>query len=62
MTQEEKIEYVDYGLKLLKIELHKELLEKILQVVELVDNKKGETTIKDVLKLTKQRSISRNKK
>lgn len=56
MTQEEKIEYVDYGLKLLKIELHKELLEKVIQVVELVENKKGQTTIKDVLQLTKRKN------
>lgn len=54
MTPEEKIKYVDYGLRLLKIELHKDILEKVIQVVELVDKKKGETTMKDIFKLKKQ--------
>lgn len=54
MTPDEKIKYVDYGLRLLKIELHKDILEKVIQVVELVDKKKGETTMKDIFKLKKQ--------
>jgi hypothetical protein len=51
MTPEEKIQYVNYGLKLLNIELHKDLLEKVISVIEVVDKKKGETTIKDFIKL-----------
>jgi hypothetical protein len=51
MTPEEKIQYVNYGLKLLSIELHKDLLEKVISVIEIVDKKKGESNIKDFLKL-----------
>jgi hypothetical protein len=51
MTPEEKIQYVNYGLKLLSIELHKDLLEKVISVIEVVDKKKGQTSIKDILKL-----------
>jgi hypothetical protein len=51
MTPNEKIKYVEYGLKLLNIELHKELLEKVIQVIEVIDDKKGETTMKDIFKL-----------
>jgi hypothetical protein len=51
MTPEEKIQYVNYGLKLLNIELHKDLLEKVISVIEFVYKKKGETTIKDFIKL-----------
>lgn len=51
MTQEQKIQYVNYGLKLLNIELHKDLLEKVILVIDVVDNKKEQTTIKDFLNL-----------
>lgn len=51
MTPEEKIQYVNYGLKLLSIELHRDLLEKVIKVIEVVDEKKGQTTMKDILKL-----------
>jgi hypothetical protein len=55
MTPEEKIQYVNYGLKLLSIELHKDLLEKVISVIEVVDKKKGQTTIKDILQLKNQK-------
>ena len=55
MTPEEKIQYVNYGLKLLNIELHKDLLEKVISVIEVVDKKKGQTTIKDILQLKNQK-------
>ncbi len=51
MTPEEKIQYVNYGLKLLSIELHKDLLEKVISVIEVVDKKKGESTIKYFIEL-----------
>jgi hypothetical protein len=51
MTPEEKIQYVDVGLRLLNIELHKELLKKVIQVIEVVDKKKGNSNVKDFLEL-----------
>ena len=51
MTPEEKIQYVDVGLRLLNIELHKELLKKVIQVIEIVDKKKGDSNVKDFLEL-----------
>lgn len=55
MTPEEKIQYVNYGLKLLSIELHKDLLEKVIKVIEVVDKKKGQTTMKDIIELKNQK-------
>jgi hypothetical protein len=49
MTPEEKIQYVDVGLRLLNIELHKELLKKVIKVIEIVDKKKGNSNVKDFL-------------
>jgi len=49
MTPEEKIKYVDVGLRLLNIELHKELLKKVIKVIEIVDKKKGNLNVKDFL-------------
>jgi len=54
MTPEEKIRYVDVGLRLLNIELHKDLLEKVIQVIEVVDKKKGNSNIMDFIKIKKQ--------
>jgi len=51
MKPEEKIQYVDVGLRLLNIELHKELLKKVIQVIEVVDKKKGNSNVKDFLEL-----------
>jgi hypothetical protein len=51
MTEKEKIQYVDVGLRLLNIEIHKELLKKVIQVIEIVDKKKGNSNVKDFLEL-----------
>lgn len=51
MTQDEKIQYVDVGLRFLNIELHKELLIKVIKVIEVVDKKKGKTNIMDFIKI-----------
>lgn len=56
MTSEEKNQYVNYGLKLLGIELHKDIIEKVIKVVEVVDKKKGQTTMKDILELKRQKN------
>jgi hypothetical protein len=50
MTKEEKIKYVDVGLRVLNIELHQELLKKVIKVIEIVDKKKGNTNIMDFIK------------
>ena len=51
MTPQEKIKYVDIGLRLLNIELHKELLKKVIKVIEIIDKKKGNSNIKDFLNI-----------
>jgi hypothetical protein len=51
MTPDEKIQYVNVGLRLLNIELQKELLKKVIQVIEVVDKKKGNSNVKDFLEL-----------
>jgi len=51
MTEKEKIQYVDVGLRLLNIEIHKELLKKVIQVIKIVDKKKGNSNVKDFLEL-----------
>lgn len=51
MTQDDKIRYVDIGLRLLNIELHKELLIKVVKVIDIVDKKKGKTNIMDFIKI-----------
>lgn len=50
MTKDEKIKYVDIGLRVLNIELNQELLKKIIKVIEVVDKKKGKTNILDFIK------------
>ena len=40
MTPEERQKYIDIGLRMRNIELHPELLKKVLEVVSLVDKKK----------------------
>jgi hypothetical protein len=51
MIPEEKIKYVSVGLRIIGIELHLELLKKIIKIIEIVDNKKGRSNIKDFLKI-----------
>jgi hypothetical protein len=51
MTPDEKIQYVNVGLRLLNIQLHKELLDKVIKVIEVVDKKKGNSNVKDFLDL-----------
>jgi hypothetical protein len=51
MTQEERQSYVDIALRMRNIQLHPELLKRILETVNLVDRKKGKANIKDVIEL-----------
>ncbi len=51
MTKEERQKYIDVGLRLRNIELHPELLKKVLQIVDLIDKTKGNANIYDIIKL-----------
>jgi hypothetical protein len=51
MTHEEKQNYVRIGLAVLNIELHPEILRKTIEVIKIVDKKKGAINIKDVLQI-----------
>lgn len=55
MKQEERQSYIDIGLRMRNIELHPQLLKKVIEVVDLVDKKKGATNVKDIIKLEKQK-------
>ena len=51
MTEEERLKYIDVGLRILNIQLHETLLIKLIKVIDLVDEKKGDTNIEDILKI-----------
>ena len=51
MTKENRQKYIDVGLRMRNIELHPELLKKVLEVVDLVDRKKGKSNIQDIIEL-----------
>jgi hypothetical protein len=55
MTPENRQKYIDVGLRMRNIQLHPELLKKVLEVVDLVDKKKGKANISDVINLEKQK-------
>lgn len=50
-TKEERQDAIDVGLRLRNIELHPELLRKVLEVVDLVDKKGLKANIKDIVEL-----------
>lgn len=51
MEKEERIKFVELGLRILQIQLSKELLEKVIKVIDKVDELKGQTTLKDICEL-----------
>lgn len=51
MTPEERQKYIDVGLRMRNIQLHPELLKKVLEIVDLVDRKKENANIQDVIEL-----------
>jgi hypothetical protein len=53
MTPQERMAYIDVAMRMANIEIHKVLLEKILAIVDLVDRKKGNASIKDVIEIDK---------
>jgi hypothetical protein len=50
-SNEDRLKYIDVGLRLANIQLHKELLEKVVKIVDLVDKKGGKANIEDIVKL-----------
>lgn len=54
MSEQERQKYIDVGLRILNIQLHPELLAKVIKVVDLVDKKKGNTNIEDIIKIDKK--------
>lgn len=54
LSKEERQKYIDVGLRILNIQLHPELLAKVIKVIDLVDKKKGNTNIEDVIKIDKK--------
>lgn len=55
MTPEERQQTIDVGLRMRNIQLHPELLKKVLEIISLVDKKGKKATIQDVIELEKQK-------
>lgn len=53
MTPEERLQYIDMALRVLNVQVHKSILEIVIKAVDLVNEKKGSTDIKDILNLKK---------
>lgn len=54
-TKEERQQAIDVGLRMRNIELHPELLRKVLQVVDLVDRKGLKADIQDIIELDREK-------
>ena len=54
-TKEERQSAIDVGLRLRNIELHPELLRKVLQVVDLVERKGNKANIQDIIELDREK-------
>jgi hypothetical protein len=51
MTPDNRQKYIDLGLRMRNVQLHPDLLKKVLEIVDLVDKKKGNANIQDVIEL-----------
>jgi len=51
MDEKQRIEIVTAALHVLKIEIHPDLLKKVINVIDLVNNLEEEVTVQDILKL-----------
>lgn len=51
MTPEERIKYIDIGLRILNIQVHPEILKNVILVIDVVDKRKGKTNIKDIISI-----------
>jgi hypothetical protein len=54
MTPQERLAYIDVALRAGSIQLHKDTLEIVVKIIDLVDKKKGDTDIKDILEIIKK--------
>jgi len=54
MTQEERLQYIDVGLRLANVDLHKDLLKRIIAIIDLVAEKEGQADIMDVIHITEK--------
>lgn len=48
--QVDRLQYIDIALRLLSIQLHPELLKKVVSVVDLINKKGGKSNLEDVIK------------
>jgi hypothetical protein len=55
------VERLDMALRMCHIELHKTIIDKIIDLVELIEEKGGETSIEDICKLINEWSFTLNK-
>lgn len=53
MTPEERLQYIDVACRAAHIQLHKDVLERVLKIIDLVDDKKGKTDLMDIITLFK---------
>lgn len=51
MTHEEKIAYMNLALSMMKFNIGKENLDKVVSIYELIQKKEGNANIKDICKL-----------
>jgi len=49
MKKTNRLNYIDISLRVLNIQLSPDILKKVVDVVDLVDKKRGDTDIKDIL-------------
>lgn len=54
MTTEEKQNYVRIGLSIINIEIHPEILSKVIEVIKIVDKKKGSSNVEDFIKMNQK--------
>jgi len=56
MTPEERVQYIDLGMRFCNIEVHPQVLKKLLKIVDLVDKKKGNANIKDLIEIKHEKN------
>ena len=54
ITPEERLKYVDLVLRFQNIEIHKDLMKKLINTIDLVDKKKGNTNMLDMIRLDQE--------
>jgi len=54
MTTEEKQNYVRIGLSIINIEIHPDILTKVIEVIKIVNKKKGNSNVEDFIKMNQK--------